>query len=572
MNDLSELSDVTAGQATWLVRLRDPRLAEAVRHLRALLAEAGWPDAGDWAPGRVTGRSPVLVWVDESLDDETAGALLAAQGPIVLAGPTLHAAAAARGDGSATLVEASGLLAGTSTQVHDVRVRPGRDAGPLAARLVDHAHGGGAHLGEHAHVRDRVLAVDKVADDVDLLLVASLGLAQHPVAAWRPSTRVLSWTLGSCPAAVDERSSARLLALALRQAAGRPEPKPARIGLLGYGAIGHEHSRAVRAVDGLELVSVCDVSADRVAAALRSAPHARVASSGDELLADPDVDLVVVSTPPSTHAEWALRVIEAGKHVVVEKPFAIRTSEADEVLTAARERDLVACVYQNRRFDPDYLALRRLVHQGSLGEVFHLESFVGGYGHPCNLWHSDEDVSGGAFYDWGAHVLDQVLDLMPGEVEQVTAAAHKRRWHDVTNADHTRVTLRFAGGSEAEFVYSDLAAALKPRWYVLGTEGAVVGHWRSEHVVSRNDVGTLEEDVLAPADSPPRLELHSGDGSVTHVAVPPPPPYAFHRELADRLLLGLPMSVTGEQSRRVLAVMEAAAESARGGGRPVVPR
>jgi predicted dehydrogenase len=209
---------------------------------------------------------------------------------------------------------------------------------------------------------------------------------------------------------------------------------------------------------------------------------------------------------------------------------------------------------------------------GLLGEVFHLEAFVGGYGHPCNLWHSDVEASGGAFYDWGAHVLDQVLDLLPQDVEYVTATEQKRMWLDVTNADHSRETIRFAGGAEASFLYSDLAAALKPRWYLLGTRGAVVGHWRTERVIARSDIGTLAEDVLAPADSPPLLDLHAADGSVTRLATPAGPPYAFHTELADRLQLGLPMSVTGEQSRRVLSVMEAASCSARDGGRPVTPR
>ena len=169
-------------------------------------------------------------------------------------------------------------------------------------------------------------------------------------------------------------------------------------------------------------------------------------------------------------------------------------------------------------------------------------------------------------------MLDQLLDLMPGPIEQVTAVEQKRVWFDVSNADHSRVTVHFADGAEATFVYSDLAAALKPRWYLLGTRGAIVGHWRHERVIARNDIGTLEEDLLSPSDSPPTLELHAADGSATRLATPPPGAHPFHRELADRLLLGLPMSVTAAQSRRVLAVMEAAAASARQGGRPVTPR
>jgi predicted dehydrogenase len=229
-------------------------------------------------------------------------------------------------------------------------------------------------------------------------------------------------------------------------------------------------------------------------------------------------------------------------------------------------------VYQNRRWDADYLALKRLVASGAIGEVFHYESFVGGFGHPCNFWHSDEEVSGGAVYDWGSHYLDWALDLLPQQIEHVTATTHKRRWHDVTNADHTRVLIRFTDGVEAEFVHSDLAAAPKPKWYVLGTEGAIVGSWRDERAISRNSVGALVEERFAAADSPARLTLHSADGSVTEAAIPPPPAYPFHRELADFVLTGVPMSVTALGSRRNVAVMEAATASARDGSRPVSPR
>ena len=90
--------------------------------------------------------------------------------------------------------------------------------------------------------------------------------------------------------------------------------------------------------------------------------------------------------------------------------------------------------------------------------------------------------------------------------------------------------------------------------------------------MSRSDIGTLVEDPLAPSDSPPALTLHAGDGSVTQVATPPGSKYAFHQELADELRFAIPMTVTGEQSRRVVAVMEAASASAAAGGRPVVPQ
>ena len=298
--------------------------------------------------------------------------------------------------------------------------------------------------------------------------------------------------------------------------------RPVRVGLLGYGAIGHEHSAAVRATDGLELAAVCDPNPDRLDAAQLVAPDIARFADGAALL-EADVDLVIVSTPPDSHADWAVRVLTSGRSVVVEKPFCLTVGEADEMIGLAADQGLGLAVYQNRRWDPDYLALRTAIRSGVIGDVFHYESFVGGFGHPCNYWHSDESVSGGAIYDWGSHYLDWMLDLFPQQVTHVTAATHKRRWHDVTNADHSRVTVRFADGVEGEFVHSDLAAALKPKWYVLGTEGAIVGDWRQTSVLSRTSIGTLDEDRLAPADAPADLRVVSADGSETRLALRAPP-------------------------------------------------
>jgi scyllo-inositol 2-dehydrogenase (NADP+) len=545
----------------WLESVRRPEMADALHDLRNALRAAGLPVVQ--AHETPQDGDVLVVWADSPVPDGLAGRLGRPGLPALLLGPTLCDA-----DPDGALAEAAGLRISGATPVHDVRVHAGPDAGTLAPR--GHRHAEGDHIDTHAHLTDRVLVVDKVRDDVAVLLQAWVGLDPQPVATWRPATGTATWLLGTTPESCLDRQTVRTLLGLLRVMTGAPEPTAVRVGLLGYGAIGHEHSRAVRAVDGLELAAVCDRAEHRLSEASLAAPGILTTTDADELV--DAVDLVVVSTPPSSHADWALRALRAGKHVIVEKPFAIETAHADAVMAQAAESDRLVAVYQNRRFDPDHLAVRRAVASGALGDVFHVETFVGGYGHPCNLWHSDAGVSGGAFYDWGSHVLDQILDLVPTEVEHVTAATHKRRWFDVTNADHSRVTLRFTDGTEAEFIHSDLAAALKPRWYVLGTTGAIVGSWRTERIVSRNDIGTLAEDVLAPADSPPLLDLHAADGSVTRLATPLPDPYPFHHELADRLLLGQPMTVTAAQSRRVLSVMEAARGAADDGGRPVVPR
>jgi len=528
-------------------------LGPAVAELHAHLARCGVATTASLADA-----DAVAVWADRPPAADLVDALLAraAAGiPLLLCGPT--AAAYAEIDG---IAEAAGIVTGPQTPVHETRLRPGPAGRALTARVDG-----------DVLVTDRWLALEKVRDDVEVLLTAMSGLTEHAVMTWRPTTSVGMLSLGSTVETLRDPAYRLLMHRWVRHALGVSDGPAVRVGVLGYGAIGHEHNEAISVVDGLVLAAVCDKNPARVDAARSLAPDVAAFADGEEMLASDAIDLVIVSTPPSSHAEWALRALGAGKHVVVEKPFCLTTVEADAMVAAAKSSDRLLTVYQNRRWDADYLTLKRLVHGGAIGEPFHYESFVGSFAHPCNYWHSDEDVSGGAIYDWGSHYLDWVLDLFPQQVAHVTGSAHKRVWHDVTNADHSRVAVRFADGMEADFIHSDLAAASKPKWYVLGTQGAIVGDWRHERVIARNSVGNLVEDPLAASESPAVLSLHAPDGSVTSVATAPAPRQPFHRELAERLLSGAPMSVTPEGSRRNIAVMEAATISAREGGRPVVP-
>jgi predicted dehydrogenase len=314
---------------------------------------------------------------------------------------------------------------------------------------------------------------------------------------------------------------------------------------------------------------VCDVSSERRDLASRELgvpTHARA----EDLFRDPEVGLVVVGTPPSAHAESVLAALAAGKHVVCEKPFALRVEEVDRMMDSAVAGDRVLTVYQSRRWDPDFVALREVVSSGRIGDLFYMESFIGGYSHPCDFWHSHEPISGGTIYDWGSHYFDWVLQLFPDTVRSVSAVGHKRVWHDVTNSDQVRVDLTFAGGAQATFLQSDIAAALKPKWYLLGTSGAVVGDWREESVKSRNAAGDLIEERLAPADSPALVRvMRPGADGRSHeevLALPRREEHGFYRNLADHLAWDEPLAVPPDEARRTVAVMESAAHSiARGG-------
>jgi scyllo-inositol 2-dehydrogenase (NADP+) len=334
--------------------------------------------------------------------------------------------------------------------------------------------------------------------------------------------------------------------------------KDIKVGLLAYGAIGDEHNKAVLATPGLTLYAVCDTNPERLTAALQISPQAKTFNDADAMLADGDIDLVVISTPPNSHYKWAKSALTRGLHVMLEKPMALTTQECDELMELADTNGALLVVYQNRRYDVDFLTIKDQIDSGQIGEIFHYESFVGGYSKPCSFWHSNAEVSGGAIFDWGSHFIDQIMSLVPSSVDFVSGLNQKRVWNHVTNADHAQVTINFKGGVQAVFINSDLAAARKPKFYILGTKGALIGHWD-------------ESAGGAVADLPAVITLYRDDGTNETVAHVSDAPYAFYASLVANLNDGIPMSVLAAQSRDVVAIMQAAEESALTNGKPVSP-
>ena len=324
--------------------------------------------------------------------------------------------------------------------------------------------------------------------------------------------------------------------------------KNIRVGLLAYGAIGDEHNQAIKATPGLSLAAVCDTNPERLKVALAISPDAKTFTDADQMIASGDIDLVVISTPPNSHYLWAKKALNANLNVVLEKPMALTTEQCDELIALAKAKEKLLVVYQNRRYDSDFLTIKDLIEKGSIGEVFYFETFVGGYSKPCSYWHSDKEVSGGAIFDWGSHFLDQIMSVISAPLKTVSGLNQNRVWDHVTNADHAQVTLTFNDGVQAVFTNSDLAAARKPKYFVLGTLGSIIGEW--------------DQSSETVTDLPAIIYLFHPDGKKQAVENLKPTPFSFHQSLVNYLLNKTPMSVTAQQSRDVVAVMQAAEDSA----------
>jgi predicted dehydrogenase len=247
---------------------------------------------------------------------------------------------------------------------------------------------------------------------------------------------------------------------------------------------------------------------------------------------------VVNILPHNQHAPMTLAALKAGKHVVQEKPFCLTVAEANAMIDLAHSQGLMLSLFHNRRWDGDYLLMRDLIAKGLIGDVFHIECSMSSYGHPGFWWRSDKAISGGVMYDWGAHFIDWILNMVPAKITQVNGNFQKRVWNSVTNEDFGQVVIRFDNGCSADFLTSTISASSRPLWRINGTRGAIERQGGDSVTLISYANGFRQE-------------------SIVKVTLPSYGSTEYYRTVADHLLLGEELVVTPEQARRVIGVIEA---------------
>jgi predicted dehydrogenase len=333
---------------------------------------------------------------------------------------------------------------------------------------------------------------------------------------------------------------------------------PVRCAIVGYGPtfnFGWDHARWIEAVPDLKLLAICDRDPACVARARADWPTVGTHLDLREMLKREDIDLVSVVTQHNTHAAIVIECLNAGKHVVVEKPMCLNTAEATAMIDAAQAAGRSLSVFHNRRRDGNVRAIREVIEQGRLGRVFHIEVSACGYGKPGAAWRSAKEVCGGALYDWGAHAIDWVLSLVPSRMRQVTGLFHKLLWPDVSNEEQTRAIILFEDGTVGEIMQSSLAMVGKPLWRILGTKGAI----------EDSGAGAIEgycREIIGPSVGSFRLVTEEGESQVPYKESDWVTHYA---DVAGHLLRGTPVPVSAEDGRRVISVLETAEKSARSG-------
>jgi len=246
-------------------------------------------------------------------------------------------------------------------------------------------------------------------------------------------------------------------------------------GIIGYGGafnMGKLHGESVNSCQGMKVVAVCDIDPARTEAAKRELPDITTYNDVGEMLANKDIDNIINILPHNLHSPISMECLKAGKGVVLEKPMCITTQEATDMIELAKKKGLLLTVFHNRRHDGDYMAVKEFLDKGIIGEVFRVEAFMGGWNRPGKWWRSDKAISGGNFYDWGAHQVDWVLNFLAGrKIRSVTGFFQKRVWMDVTNEDETQAIVRFDDDVVADITISQIAKVGKPARHAEGKPG-----------------------------------------------------------------------------------------------------
>jgi predicted dehydrogenase len=336
--------------------------------------------------------------------------------------------------------------------------------------------------------------------------------------------------------------------------------KTIRVALIGFGFVGKTfHAPLIQSVPGLELAVVSSRHPDTVR---RDVPGAQVLADPEGAATHPDVDLVVIASPNETHVPLATVALNAGKHVVVDKPFTITLEEARGLGKLAQTRQRLLSVFQNRRWDSEFLGARAIIKEGRLGEVLHFESHIDRFRPEVqSRWREMAGPGAGLWYDLGPHLVDQTLRLfgLPGKVD---AKLVKQRPGAQTD-DWFHVLLDY-GSLQAILHGSLVVAGGVPRMIIHGTRGT----WLKYGLDTQEEqlrLGMVPGSDGWGEDPQHGLFYGGSDKKAIEVPLPKGDQRQYYFGIRDAILSGAPNPVTPAQAIAVMAVLETAIQSSESG-------
>lgn len=340
------------------------------------------------------------------------------------------------------------------------------------------------------------------------------------------------------------------------------------IGIVGYGFMGHEHEKMLSELDGFQVVAIADIDPDQ----LRDIPKGITSyNTADALFADNAVHVVIISANNNQHHDLVIKAAKAGKDVICEKPVAMNPMELDEMEHACDKYGVKFTVHHQRRFDPDFRSIKNIYDSGTLGNIYSVKSSLYGFNGNMHDWHVFINEGGGMLYDWGVHLLDQMLWMIPGKIKTVFADVRNVINSEVD--DYFKILMRFDNNITAEvelgtYYLSNEGKWFERHWFIAGDKGTAYSNGfnpvgsmcHTTHLLT-NVGGTRTMTAAGPTRSfgpPPEGTL---------ITKPLPVAQTQHSDFFENYRQAYfgktPFIVQISETRRVLRLMHAIRESAR---------
>ncbi|WMJ21968.1 Gfo/Idh/MocA family oxidoreductase [Paludicola sp. MB14-C6] len=336
------------------------------------------------------------------------------------------------------------------------------------------------------------------------------------------------------------------------------------LAIVGFGGMGNWHRELIESgIDGLFVKGVFDLKQERLDYAKEN--NLVAYASREELLADEEVDIVLCATPNDVHKEVTIAALKAGKNVVCEKPVAMNSAELQEMINTANECKKLFVVHQNRRWDQDFLTMKKIFDEKLLGEVHCIESRVHGSRGIPGDWRGEVEHGGGMILDWGVHIIDQLLQMVKENIKSIYCTLDH-----VTNElvdDGFKIMVTFESGLRALLEVGTSNFIELPRWYMLGTNGsATIEDWYMHGKMVRitdwdkNDAVPVKTAAGLTKTMAPRTDETIKTEDLPHVDTDIKD---FYRNVMATISGKADILIKHDELMRVMKFMEAAFESAR---------
>lgn len=334
------------------------------------------------------------------------------------------------------------------------------------------------------------------------------------------------------------------------------------LGIIGYGGMADYHVKQLKKYKRLQVKGIYDVNPKRGLVAKENGLMSY--ESKDALLADPSIDIVLVATTNEVHKELSIEALRAGKHVICEKPVTMNSEELLEIMAVEKETGKVFTINQNRRTNKDFVLMRQKVEQGLIGKPYMIESRVEGSRGMPKGWRTIKSLGGGMMLDWGVHLIDQLMDMIPEKVVDVYCKMYSIEYPEVD--DNFRLVMTFESGLTAEIEVGTNNYITHPRWYVLGSEGTLqIDDWDCEGRIVRciDKDNTWEDEIVYTKAGPTKTMAPRRRESTETIALSEPMDVVdsltvVYDGLLDAVEGKAPLSITSAQALEVMKVMERA--------------